>query len=292
MANKLGVHALLFTDSWDEENARRAVDRAARIGFDLIEVLIFDPQAVDAVMTRRLAADAGIGVAMGMALGPDSDISSDDPEIARRGAATVERCLAIAEEAGARAVSGITYAAFNRYAAPPDVARRARVVDALGRLAETASRRGMRIGLEPVNRYESFLVNTLDQAGSIIREVGSPALFVHLDTFHMNIEENDIAGAIARNADILGYAHVAENHRGVLGAGTFDFRTLFRAMVRGGYTGGITVESFSSAVLGPGIVGAVGLWREAWRDVDAAAAKALAFLRAELEAARAAEARW
>ena len=292
MTNKLGAHALLFSDSWTEATAKVAIDKAARIGFDVIEVLIFDPATVDGKMTRRIAADAGIGVALGMALGPETDISSLDRAVSLRGEATVERCLTIAEDAGATAVSGITYAAFNRYSAPPTNAHRARVVETLGRLAGKASARGLRIGLEPVNRYESYLVNTLDAAGSIVREIGSKALFVHMDTFHMNIEESDIAGAIARNADLLGYAHVADNHRGVLGAGTFDFKAYFRALALAGYTGGITVESFSSAALGPGIVGAVGLWRQPWSDMDDTARNALAFMRAEIAAAKAGNAVW
>jgi D-psicose/D-tagatose/L-ribulose 3-epimerase len=69
MANKLGVHSLVFTDDWSERSAKRAIDSAARIGFDAIEVLIFDPAAVDAAMTKRLAKAAGIEVALGMALG-------------------------------------------------------------------------------------------------------------------------------------------------------------------------------------------------------------------------------
>jgi D-psicose/D-tagatose/L-ribulose 3-epimerase len=292
MPNKLGVHALLFTDQWSDATAKTAIDKATRIGFDVIEALIFDPDAIDGKMTRRIAKDAGIGVSLGMALGQESDISSSDPAIARRGVETVERCLAIAEEAGSSAVSGITYAAFNRYNAPPTPTQRTQVVDALGRLADKAASRGLRLGLEPVNRYESFLVNTLDDASSIIREIGSKSLFVHVDTFHMNIEESDIAGAIARNIDLIGYAHVAESHRGVLGSGTFDFKTFFRTLARSGFTGGYTVESFSSAVLGPAIVGAVGLWRQAWTDADKVARDALGFLRAEIAAAEAGRFVW
>lgn len=292
MRNKLGIHALFFTDSWTQATAGAAIDKAARIGFDVIEALIFDPDTVDGKMTRRLAADAGIGIALGMALGPDTDISSADPMIAARGAAMIERCLVIAEEASASGVSGITYAAFNRYKAPATPAQRAQVTDALGRLARIAEARGLRIGLEPVNRYESFLVNTLDEAGSIVRAVGSKALFVHMDTFHMNIEESDLAGAIARNADLLGYAHVADNHRGVLGSGTFDFKAYFRALARAGYEGGVTVESFSSSILGPDIVGAVGLWRPSWSDAEKQASAALAFMRSEIAAAEAANRVW
>jgi D-psicose/D-tagatose/L-ribulose 3-epimerase len=134
MANKLGVHSLVFTEDWSEGSAKRAIDSAARLGFEVIEVLIFDPAAIDAAMTKRLAKAAGIEIALGMALGPDTDISSPDNEIASRGEAMVIRCLETAEEIGANALSGIVYAAFNRYSAPPTRAQRDQVRAALARL--------------------------------------------------------------------------------------------------------------------------------------------------------------
>ncbi|RBP18128.1 D-psicose/D-tagatose/L-ribulose 3-epimerase [Roseiarcus fermentans] len=292
MTNTLGVHSLLFTDAWTAASAKAAIDCAARVGFDAIEVLIFDPATIDVAMTRRLARDAGIAIALGMALGVDSDISSLDPAVARRGEATVRRCLDIAEEIGAPCVSGIAYAAFNRYSAPPSEAQKNQVRSALARLDGYAGGKGLKLGLEAVNRYESYLVNTLDEAGALIRSIGARNLFVHMDTFHMNIEETDIAGAIARNADLLGYAHVADNTRGTLGAGGFDFKAFFGALARAGYTGGVTVESFSNARLGPGLAGAIALWRCQWSDAEATAREALAFMRAELAAAAHAARPW
>lgn len=292
MANKLGVHSLVFTDDWLEKSAKAAIDAAARLGFDLIEVLIFDPATIDAAMTKRLARDAGIEVALGMALGPDTDISSPDREIAGRGEATVRRCLEIAEEMGVPAVSGIVYAAFNRYSALPTSAQKDQVRTALARLDAHAGRRGLRIGMEPVNRYESYIINTLDQAGDLIRAIGAKNLFIHMDTFHMNIEESDVAGAIARNADLLGYAHVAENARGAIGAGSFDFKGFFRALARAGFAGGVTLESFSNAVLSPSLAGGLGLWRRQWGDAETTARNALAFLRTELASAQIGTAVW
>ena len=204
----------------------------------------------------------------------------------------VIRCLEIAEEIGAAALSGIVYAAFNRYSTPPTQAQRDQVRAALARLDAVAGGKGLRLGLEAVNRYESYMVNTLDEAGEMIRAIGAKNLFIHMDTFHMNIEESDVAGAVARNADLLGYAHVAENTRGALGAGSFDFKAYFRALVRAGYTGGITLESFSNALVGPDLSGAIGLWRRQWSDSEAAAGAALAFLRAELASAAAASMVW
>ncbi|MFI0843110.1 TIM barrel protein [Mesorhizobium sp. IMUNJ 23232] len=292
MTNKLGVHGLVFTDDWSETNAKAAIDAAARIGFDLIEVLIFDPAATDPKLIKRLAQDAGIDVAVGMALSREADMSSVDAAVAGKAEETVERCLEISAEIGAPALSGLVYAGLGRYTAPPTEMQRKLVSERLAGLDRKAMAKGLKLGLEAINRYETNMANTLDEAGDIIRAVGSKNMFIHLDTYHMNIEESDIAGAILRNRALIGYAHLADNHRGVLGTGTFDFTTLFRTLAHIGYAGAYTVESFSPAALSADTAGAISLWRRSWDSADAAAAAALAFMRVNLEAARSAQAVW
>lgn len=280
MTGKFGVHALVFTDQWNEINAKTACHAAAEIGFDLIEVLMFDPYALDVLLTARAVKESGIELRLGMALGPQSDISSDDPTVASLGEATVLRALEIASELNAPAVSGITYAAFGNYAAPQTKAQRDRVVDSLARLDTRAGSLGVKLGLEPVNRYESYMVNTLDQASQMIRDASGKNMFIHMDTFHMNIEEGDISAAIRRNAGLLGYAHVADSNRGYLGSGHFDLTGFFSALASVNYEGDYTVESFSSAVLSAPLVGGVRLWREAWKEPMDAARIALENMRA------------
>lgn len=292
MDGKFGVHSFVFTDDWTEKSAAAACKSAAEIGFDLIEVLMFDPETLDIAMTGKVVKAAGLGLRLGMALGADADISSDDPDVAKRGEATVARCLEIASELGAPAVSGITYAAFHNYTAPQTSAQRARVAESLSRLDRRAGELGVRLGIEPVNRYESFMVNTLDQGADMIRAADGRNMFVHMDTFHMNIEEGDISAAIQRNADLLGYAHVADSHRGLLGGGHFDLTGYFRALAVAGYKGDFTMEGFSARVLGPGLVGGVRLWREAWTDSVAAARMGLDAMRSAHAAAVAGTTVW
>ena len=289
---KFGVHSLVFGDDWSETGARRACASAAEIGYDLIEVIIFDPASLDVDLTRKAVSEAGLELRLGMALGPASDISSTEPDTAKAGIADVTRCLEIASELGAPGVSGITYAAFNVYDAPPSEAQYGQVVEALRGLDGRAGELGVRLGIEPVNRYESNMIQTLDQAARLIRDVGGKNLFTHMDTFHMNIEEPDIPAAIMRNAEYLGYAHVAESNRALLGGGNFDFSAYFTALAAAGYEGDFTVECFSPAVLGSELVGAVSLWREQWTDSVEAARAALAFMKAQAEAAQAAVTPW
>lgn len=292
MAGKIGIHSLVFTDDWSEATARRACETAARIGYELIEVLIFDPATLDRGMTKRVVGETGLELRLGMALAPNTDISSPDPAVAKAGEETVGRCLEIASDLGVPAISGIVYAAFNAYQAPPSSGQRRQVADALGRLDRRAAELGVKIGIEPVNRYESYLINTVDQAGDLIAEAGGANCFIHMDTFHMAMEESDLAAALMRHRDRLGYAHLAENNRGLPGTGMFDFRRYFRTLAAVGYRGDFTVETFSPACLGAGIVGAISLWRSPWRDPEAAAKSAYDFVRTEMVAAASSVAPW
>ena len=102
------------------------------------------------------------------------------------------------------------------------------MLEAYYRLAEKAKAAGVGLGIEPVNRYESNFINTLGQAAEVVRKVGSDTMFVQMDTYHMNIEESDIAGAIEANKDVLGYAHIGESNRGCLGQRHVRLHDLFQ----------------------------------------------------------------
>lgn len=284
--NKFGLHMLVHTAEWTEPGARRVFERAARIGYDLVDVLIFNPDTVDAAMTARLSKEYGIGVVAGLCGTLTADLSNPDPVVARRGEEWVARAIAKARDMGAGLLGGPSFSAVHRYALAPSELARERAVDAYRRLSEKAKVAGVRIGLEALNRYESNFINTLDQADALCRQVGSDAMFVHADMFHMNIEEGDIADALTRVKDRLGYIHVAESHRGYLGTGNTDWPKFFGALARIGYTGPITFESFSATVLGPELAGLIALWREHWSDPDDVATKALAFMRAQVRQAR------
>jgi D-psicose/D-tagatose/L-ribulose 3-epimerase len=156
-------------------------------------------------------------------------------------------------------LGGPTFSAVQRYTSPPSEAARDRITESYARLADRATGAGIRLGLEALNRYESNFVNTVGQAADIVRKVGSPALFVHADLFHMNMEEPHLPPAIADVADVLGYVHVAESNRGALGTGNTDWPLFFGALHNVGYDGPITFESFSPAVLGEEMTSLVAL---------------------------------
>ncbi|MGO4392823.1 sugar phosphate isomerase/epimerase family protein [Variovorax sp. M-6] len=286
--NKLGIHMFVYTPRWDEASARRVFERAADIGYDFVEVLIFDPDTVDTRMTARLAEQHGLGVMATMCGKLSADLSNPDPVIARRGEALVSKAISVARDMGSPLLGGPSFSAVHRYAVQPSELARERAVDAYRRLARQAGTAGIRLGLEALNRYESNFINTVGQAADLIRKVGSDAMFVHADLFHMCIEEERLVPAVIEVADLLGYVHVADSHRGRLGEGNLDFAAFFGALARVGYDGPILFESFSPSVLGPDLAGLIALWREPWSDSDDTARKALAFMRAHIAAAHAA----
>lgn len=282
--NPIGVHALVWVGDWSPDSARRAVTATARCGFDLLEIPVLDPDAVDVDHTRSLLAEHGLGAACSLGLTMDADVSADDPAVIRRGLERLRGALRVTAGIGARHLTGVVYSALGKYAEPVSERGRAHCVESMATLAREAAAEGVTVGLEVVNRYESNVLNTAEQALALVADIGEPNVVVHLDTYHMNIEEADFAAPVARCADRLGYVHVGESHRGALGTGTVDFAAFFGALGAAGYRGPVTFESFSSAVVHPQLSSTLAIWRDLWQDGEELARGARAFVAAGLGA--------
>ena len=285
--NPIGIHGLVWTGSWDEVACRGAMERTRGAGYDLIEVAVLDPDAVDPDMTAEIAAEYGLATTFSLGLDPSTDISSDDPVTVRAGEERLHGALDVARRSGSTYLGGVLYSAMAKYTRVPTRLGWSHAAGALRRLADEAAVTGITIGLEPVNRYESNLVNTVGQTLDLIDDIGVDNVVVHLDSYHMNIEERDLAAPVWRAAESgrLGYVHVGESHRGYLGSGSVDFPALFRALAAVEYVGPIVFESFSSAVVSEAFTAALGIWREPWQDSDALAAHARRYIDAQLQAA-------
>lgn len=287
--NKLGVHAFVWEKGWSHEEAARAIGSTAEVGFDLIEVSTLNPKSVDVAFTRAALDRAGIGATYSLGLDASCDISSDDRDSEGRGRAKLEEAIAMARDIGATHVAGILYSAFQKYAVPTTPEGVKRAAEVLARVAEVAARSDIVLGLEVVNRYETNVLNTASQGVEMCRRVGAPNVKVHLDVYHMNIEESDMAQAIIETGPDLGYFHTGDSHRGYLGSGSIDLAGAFRAVVKSGYTGPITFESFSSRVVGQPLEGILGVWRNLWEDSRDLASHALMYTRAQLKSAHEAQ---
>ncbi|MGW5670636.1 sugar phosphate isomerase/epimerase family protein [Micromonospora sp. NPDC003776] len=280
--NPLGIHAAVFVGGWSPEERRTAAARARRAGYDVLEIPALDPAAVDIADTRAVLDEYGLAGVCSLGLDFDADISSPDPQVAARGEARLLAALDVAAGLGGGFMGGVIYSALGKYGRPMDPRGRDSMVAILRRLAGRAADLGVTLGLEAVNRYESNVINTCAQAAQVIKDVGAGNIVVHLDVYHANIEENSIGQAVADCGDHLGYVHVGESHRGYLGTGSADLDGLFQALRQVGYTGTVTFESFSRAVVSADLSDRLGVWRDLWEDADELAAHAQAYMSARL----------
>lgn len=286
LENTLGVHALVFSGSWDRQAAEAAISGAHRAGYDLIEIPLMDPESIDVATTRTLLEEYDLSASASLGLRLDADVSSPDLDIAAQGQVLLRQALHCASGLGASHLCGIIYSALAKYIGPPQPQGRAHAVAALKHIAGEAADLGITLCAEIVNRYETNLLNTAAQGMEFISDVGHPNLKLHLDTYHMHIEEGSMEAAVAIAKSSLGYVHVGESHRGYLGTGSVDFTGFFRALDSVSYSGPITFESFSSKVVSPALSNTLCVWRDPWEDSDDLAVSARNFIQSEMKAAR------
>ncbi|MGI9616628.1 MAG: sugar phosphate isomerase/epimerase family protein, partial [Acidimicrobiales bacterium] len=259
----------------------------AKLGYDIIEIPMLDPDALDVSMTVRLLEEYGLGVTLSLGLSAGEDFSSGTPDTRDIGDAKLRQVVSMGAELGATHVTGILYSALQKYDRPATARGVEQSVEVLRGVCEAAEANNIVVGLEVVNRYETNIANTAAQGVELCKMIGAPNVKVHLDTYHMNIEEDDAERAIMETGDYLGYFHVGESHRGYLGSGSIDFDSIFRGLVNAGYSGPITFESFSSKVVNEQLSNTLGIWRNLWTDSSDLCQHARDFMRAHLRSAAA-----
>jgi len=286
--NTLGIHALVWAGDLAPASARQIIQNSKAAGYDLVELSLHAPELMDLALTRDLLQEFGMHVGCSRGLSFAADVSSEDPECVRRGIQMLKEGVTIAAALGGNYFGGILYGAMAKYPGPLSEKGRRNATDAVKHIAEFALKKGVNLGLEVVNRYESNQLNTALQALEMLDRVNAPNVKVHLDTYHMNIEEADFLGPVLACGDRLGYVHIGESHRGYLGAGTINFPEFFAALASIGYQGVITFESFSSAVVDQNLSNALSVWRNLWDDGMDLAQHARKFMADGIAAARAA----
>ncbi|WP_309126827.1 sugar phosphate isomerase/epimerase family protein [Microbacterium sp.] len=282
----IGAHALVFSGTFGEQGLRRAVEGTKRAGFDLIEIPLMDVDAFDSELAARMLRDNDLSVTASLGLTESTDLTSEDPAVVAAGERILEQCLDHVAAMGGEVLCGVIYSAMRKYASPTTARGVENSQGAIARLADKAAQRGIRLSLEVVNRYESNVFNTGRGALAYLDGVDRDDVSVHLDTYHMNIEESDLFQPVhdVAAAGKLGYVHIGESHRGYLGTGSVDFGTFFRALHDVRYDGPIVFESFSSAVVSAELSNTLGIWRNLWQDSDDLAAHANRFIRDGLHA--------
>lgn len=284
--NKLGCHALVWVGGWSNEECESAISRTKAAGYDLIEMVALDPTKLDTAFTRDILQKHGIEGTCSLGLGDSNDINSEDMAKVKKGEETLLGALKFVEGVGGKFLGGVIHSALRKYSVETTPKARANSVSVIKQIAKEAQKSGITIALEPVNRYETNLLNTAQQTVDFINEVGEPNVMVHLDVYHCNIEEDGYRNPILACGDRLGYVHIGESHRGYLGTGTIDFAKFFDALAEVDYGGYITFESFSSAVVDPKLSMMLGIWRNLWSDSMDLAVKAREFMQNSISEAR------
>ena len=269
-----GVHTSMWTMSWDQEGCENAVAKACYYEMDFLEIALLNPPLVDAVHSRKILEAAGMRTVCSLGL-PEEVWASQNPDGA---VGFLKIALDKASEIGAEALSGVVYGGIGeRSGLPPTEAELDNVTRALEAAAAYAKSLGLLFGIEPVNRYETHLLNTGWQAVEMIERIGAGNMFVHLDTYHMNIEEKGAAQAILDSRDHLRYIHLSESDRGTPGMGTVDWDEIFVALRAINFKGGLAMESFVN--MPPEIAFGLSVWRPVARNEAEVMDKGLPFLR-------------
>ncbi|WP_407180983.1 sugar phosphate isomerase/epimerase family protein [Bradyrhizobium sp. STM 3562] len=282
----VGIHSFVWSASSDRAALDRTLESTKEAGFDLIEFSYLDPASVDIDRLAKQIASLELGVATSIGLPADGDISSADKDLVARGIGILDRMVALTRDIGGRTLAGILQTSHGLQTDMPTADGWNRSAHTLAEVAERAKRAGVSLNVEVVNRFECNLLNTAAQGLAYLETAGSDNIFLHLDTFHMNIEEADVALAIRHAGDKIGYFHIGESHRGYLGTGSIDWPSVFDALIDIRYSKDITFESFSSEIVDQNLSRRTAIWRNLWSDNRDLARHARRFIDVGMETAR------
>ncbi len=269
-----GIHSSIWTMDWTPQAAEHAVGEAVRYKFDFVEIAVLNPKRIDAPHTRRLLDRAGLRAVGSLGL-PEGCWLSKDTDA---GVVFLKAALDCCAGMGAEALSGVVYGGIGeRSGVPPTQGEYDNIARGLTEVAAYADRLGLQLGIEPVNRYESHLINTGWQGVAMIEKVGAPNIFLHLDTYHMNIEEKGAGNGIIAGREHLRYIHLSESDRGTPGAGTCDWDEIFATLKAIGFRGGLAMESFIN--MPPELAYGLAVWRPVAGSREEVIGEGLPFLR-------------
>jgi len=279
---RFGINSFLFTSPFTTDSTR-LFRKFKTWGFDTVEIPIEDPSHIDPAKVKAAADAAGIAIGSVCAcMGPGRDFRGS-PEEQKT---AMDYCVAIIDQAvelGCPRVIGPVYSVVGKADAVEPEQQKVEwslVVANLKKLAKHAEAKGIMICIEPLNRFETDFLNTCDQGLKLVKAIGSKAVTLHLDTFHMNIEEKDSATAIRKAGKLLGHFHACGSDRGTPGSDHIDWKPIKKALKEIGYKGDVVIESFTTDV--KVIARAAAIWRKIEPKRDDIAVKGLAFLRKTL----------
>lgn len=276
----LGINTWVWTSPLTDDTLPAMLARVADVGYDLVELPLEQAGDLDGATTAARLADAGLAATVVGAMSPERDLVATDAATRHRTQDYLRACLDLAAQVGSPAVCGPFYTATGRvFATTPDERRRleADLVEALAPVVEHGASVGVRLGIEPLNRYETSVLNTVDQALTALGPLLGPDLGLALDTYHLGIEERDVEAAVRRAGAHVAHVQVCGNDRGAPGGDRTDWPAFVAALDDIGYAGPLVVESFTAQ--NQALARAASIWRPLAPTQDDLARDALSFLR-------------
>jgi D-psicose/D-tagatose/L-ribulose 3-epimerase len=275
---QFGVSTFLWVSPFTTETFD-LVYKIKEMSFDIIEVPVEKKESIDWNKLKEVVKDCDLKVTISGAFGAERDISSDDPAIRKQGFNYIADCIEIAADMGSPIFGGPLYSAVGKTRFVSEDQKKKEwnwCVENLKEAARLAADYGVILGLEPLNRFESDMINTVDQALSLVKDVNHPQLKIQLDTFHNNIEEKNIPNSIRKiGKDLLCHVQGNESDRGTPGTGNLDWTGIKTALQDIDYQGAVVIETFGA--VSEEIAKATCIWRPLANSSDELASEGLAF---------------
>ena len=277
---KFGANTFIWRSPFSTDDDLDLIPKLKEMGFDLIEVAVEDPALIDLNILKNTLETNGMGVVTCGAFGPGRNLSSLDEKERNAAKDYLIWMIDAAEHLGSEVVIGPMYSAVGKARLESEQDREIEwqyAVDGLKEMCAYAEKKSIKLAFEPLNRFETDLINVVDQGLRLIDDVGAENLGFHLDTFHMHLEEKDSVAAIKKAGEKVFHIHACENDRGVPGTGQVEWKGVFQALGEIGYEGHVVIESFTPEV--KSIARAVCIWREIAPDQDSIAREGLKFIK-------------
>ncbi|KAF0111934.1 MAG: Uncharacterized protein FD147_448 [Chloroflexi bacterium] len=280
---KFGVNTFVWISPCSTTSVKELAPRVKAMGFDILEISVENPELIDTKIVNEILKDNQLeGIICG-AFGPDRNICSEDPKIRENAKTYIRWLIDAAYDIGSEVVCGPMYSSVGKDHLENSESRRNEwdmAVSGIREMADYGAAKSVKLAFEPLNRFETDMINVVMQGKKFIDDVGRNNVGFHLDTFHMHLEEKSTTVAIHQAGEKIFHFHASENDRGVPGTGQVRWQEIAQALKDAGYQGPVVIESFTSQV--KEIARAVCIWREVAPSQDAIAVQGLKFLKSLL----------
>jgi len=277
---KFGVNSFVWVSPCTTEAVKELSPKVKSMGFDILEIACENPDLLDIQTIRIMIEENELSAIICGVFGPDRNICSFDPKLRQNARKYIVWLIDSASILGSQVVCGPMYSAVGKDHLEDRDSRKKEwelAVSETREMADYAAGKGIKLAFEPLNRFETDMINTVSQGMTFIHDVGRENVGFHLDTFHMHLEEKSSPDAIRLAGDKIFHFHACENDRGVPGTGQVHWQEIAPALKSTNYQGPEVIESFTSQV--KEIARAVNIWREIAPSQDAIATQGLQFLK-------------